>query len=115
MITNNIKTRLPFFNNIVVLSLLLLLLTPLSSLATPVSLRQRAENLPGLDLGTSKSASQYHVRNLPGSENLEGQMPTMHAGHITINETHNSKLFFWSFDAEDPLPGKQKTVSYFLI
>lgn len=41
-----------------------------------------------------KSAADYYVKHLPGTENIpKNLLPTMHAGHITVNPEHEGKLF----------------------
>lgn len=58
------------------------------------------------------NASAFYVKDLPGTENIPRELlPTMHAGHIAIDQTHNGKLFFWSFDAQNTATDHQKTVS----
>ncbi|TGZ82768.1 alpha/beta-hydrolase [Ascodesmis nigricans] len=43
------------------------------------------------------TAAEYYVRDLPGAPDGGKGGPKMHAGHITVDPSHNGNLFFWHF------------------
>ncbi|OLL22568.1 Pheromone-processing carboxypeptidase KEX1 [Neolecta irregularis DAH-3] len=52
--------------------------------------------LSSLSFSFSKTASEYHVKSIPGQP--PDFHPKMHAGHIELDATKNANLFFWSIE-----------------